>query len=262
MEKSYPYILLLAAMVIFSGCSSSPGIGGVQKDPKELFKELALKSLIPPNGRYDYNIKLNLSNLEPEMPSFLSNMNVDTSIYNFNGRTKTSMTMTVMGMTATASIYNNNGSIVTCSEVAGLSGMKCVRGESGSAATLNNFNGQQFNELFQKNADKLPDISLAEKQYGGRGCYDFSISLDGSDFQKLAQSDPDMNIPSSYYSDSQVKYNVCLDKQYGFACLVDMKFINVSRQPDPVTMSMRMELKRFDPAGATASDVTAPQISE
>ncbi len=250
-------ILLFTSLIFISGCTS-------QQDSKELYKELTEKGKTLPDGKFDYAIILYIdlgeSSSEEIIPSF-KKITIDTEIYSFNKNIKISRKMDLMGTTVEYINFQKNNLDVSCVKNPQFmimpENMNCKRDKKGELDLLVK---DTFTNPLNENIDKLVNITLlGEKQYSGRNCYDFLIILDGTklkEFMKLNETD----LSPSISKDTNIVFNICLDKQYGFTSFFEVNFseYDSTLNKEITDFSFNMKLNNYDPQGANEEDVKIP----
>jgi hypothetical protein len=264
MSKTHLLFLSIVIVILVSGCSTSQ----IPQDPKQHFKDLVKKSQTLPNGKFTYKFTMGMDQ-EPGadnlggFSALFGNLAMDIDVYSLNGDTKTLMTISFMGMTITSAQFVIDGKTTLCTETpesfGGSGGVQCVESSVEAGQIIES---EQFTELFEKSIDLLTITYNGENQYGERSCYEFLITVDENTLESL-MSDEQSNtsLTSQPFKDTKAEYLICMDKQFGFATFFDLKFLKHSElaNKEIETLKMSMELKSFDPNGASPSDLVIPE---
>jgi len=259
-------VLFVVLLVMASGCLEPP------KDPKELFKELVARGKSLPNGKLSYEVSLGAESGDFGGAYGMGDIKIDMDFFSLNGNRKTLISMSAMGQSTVAAVYEVDGTITTCTESGYSSGrVSCQTGNGQSAAMmLGLFTGQMFSGSVEEAIEDI-EISLdGEKNFGGRQCYAFSTVLESDQFEKgmKAYIEKSGGSYSTFSSStlpkgSKLNYNACLDKQYGFIVKSNSEFVQFSELANKETkvMTIALELDSFDPSGASEADFKIPENS-
>ncbi len=248
-------IVLLA---LLSGCLEQP------KAPKELYKELVQKGGTLPNGKFNYSINFGVEERVPTETGSaygFKNIRLNADIYSFNGNRKTVVATSTIANSATVTLFELNGELTTCTDYPA-GGSSPVSGtifcQKGDPNAVGIFTGKQFTQLFEEVRET--DLTLAgEKTYAGRGCFDFLIKADAAVLQQLPKSEQESN-PLPDLNGAKAEYEVCLDKQYGFASFSNLVFLRSSEAgaEEEKLLAIDTTLNSYAPAAASEADLQIP----
>jgi hypothetical protein len=229
-------IVLLA---LLSGCLEQP------KAPKELYKELVQKGGTLPNGKFNYSINFGVEERVPTETGSaygFKNIRLNADIYSFNGNRKTVVATSTIANSATVTLFELNGELTTCTDYPA-GGSSPVSGtifcQKGDPNAVGIFTGKQFTQLFEEVRET--DLTLAAV------------------LQQLPKSEQESN-PLPDLNGAKAEYEVCLDKQYGFASFSNLVFLRSSEAgaEEEKLLAIDTTLNSYAPAAASEADLQIP----
>ncbi len=256
----------LVFIILLSGCP-------IQKEPKELYKELTQRSQNLSNGKYNYTIALGsedgTSLGSGSGTSLISGLEMDLDVYSLNGRSKTVMSIGLLGTSMTTAVFKDGDKIVSCTESnyssTTSSSITCEEG-LGSQTMFDLYGGEYYLELFDKNLESLNIELVGENSYVGRPCHEFKITVDAETLANIYSSSQDNSYSlsslfiGSSFKDTSLDYHVCLDKLAGFASYSKIAYLKYSELSGKETevLNVEMELNSYDLFGVSESDLRVP----
>ncbi len=273
MKRNTLILLLLFAMiaaVLLSGCLE-------QKTDKELFLELNKKAAKAPDGKYAYDMTFGLGQTQGAGTmgplGSLSSLSMSTTLYRLKKDTKTVISMSVMGITMNAAIFEKGGKTIVCSEsplggIAGASAGALSCQEPAEGSSLSTY--KMFEPKMKIDMAKIKKFSiklLGEKEYADRPCHNFSMDVNGKDllespffgFGTVLTGSSSSSAVLEALKGMKLHYEICMDKEYGFASHIALTALKYSEilGTESKALEMEMTLKEFS-KNISESDLRIP----
>ncbi|MCX6802247.1 MAG: hypothetical protein NT067_03985 [Candidatus Diapherotrites archaeon] len=258
--------LLLFAGVLFAGCNQPPA-GGSQATPTpaatpapatEQDLKLAYDSLSQKFGnsgpmKLSYAFTMDFGE---QSALGLSKVDMDMGLYMLSEqKSKTVVSMAVLGQNITSAVYNLDGKSVTCTESAMLA--QPVQCELGKEAASSGTPGVEVKKLDEMFTD-FKITALPAKSPAGRPAQCFLLEFKGKDLKDKSQFGSSFEEGGSIENYSFTE-EICLDSEKGFASSMDLKTKVYSELSKEETngMGFSMELESFS-AAVSETDLALP----
>lgn len=253
---NYLITATLIIAIIISGCtsnnrdidiketvSSDAGIsesilGTKVSDPVQSFSVLAEKSQTMPNGKYEYEVILAVTQAGLLEGVPVGTITMPASIYSYDGNMK----KTIIFVGRTRESYVIEGISYDCEYES--DGVECKE----DLGMFDIFTTMMYVPLFRENIERIEPEFTGTKKYAGQECYEFTIEINADEVSAMTDGD------TGLFSDGTLHYSVCFDKEHGFIASSKVDHIREGE----VAATMGMELLGIDSQGSTAKDVQFP----
>jgi len=246
--------IFLFSLILLTGCNEL-------QNPKDLYKALNEKGNNLPDGKFHYSVSFGSgsSGMLNDLSSLYGGMSYEMDLYRLNGKQKKLVEISVLGYSVTYAIFELNENSITCVEGSSSLGygnyddIECNYGDSANEIGLSI---DQLTFDLNEYIDQLEVTLVGEKNYAGRGCYDFLIHIDKNILEEIEYD----SLNYYFLGGDRAEYEICLDKQHGFVSYINLKTYEFSElaQKETEAMNIEISLRSFDPFGVREEDFKLP----